>query len=121
MFVGYDRLWALQNMRLSPRDRHAWFAEMILAQAHFALGDLDAAVEHATRVATLLPSNQMNLRILAAALIESGRLDDATARAQALMTAGEIDARWIAISPWPKPVLMRIEAALSRLAPTLQH
>jgi len=44
------------NLRLSPRDRHAWFAEMILAQAHFAIKDLDAAVEHATRVATLLPN-----------------------------------------------------------------
>ena len=37
--------------------------------------DLGAAVEHATRVATLLPNNQMNLRILVAALMETGRLD----------------------------------------------
>jgi DNA-binding SARP family transcriptional activator/TolB-like protein len=112
---------AAMNLRLSPRDRHAWFAEMILAQAHFALNDLSAAVEHATRVAKLLPSNRMNLRILVAALLESGRLDAAQTYAAPLMTAGEIDLRWIAISPWPKPTLARIEAALSRLASTLQH
>jgi tetratricopeptide (TPR) repeat protein len=108
------------NLRLSPRDRHAWFAEMILAQAHFALQDLDAAVERATRVAKLLPSNQMNLRILVAALMESGRLDDAQTYAASLMTAGQIGLGWIAISPWPKPTLARIEAALSRLASTLR-
>ena len=109
------------NLRLSPRDRHAWFAEMILAQAHFAMKDLDAAAEHATRVATLLPNNQMNLRILVAALVESGRLGDAQACARPLMTAGEIDLKWIAISPWPKPMLARIEAALARLASTGGH
>jgi DNA-binding SARP family transcriptional activator/TolB-like protein len=109
------------NLRLSPRDRHAWFAEMILAQAHFALEDLGAAVEHATRVAKLLPSNQMNLRILVAALMESGRPGEAQTYAAPLMTAGEIDLRWIAISPWPKPTLARIEAALSRLASTFRR
>jgi DNA-binding SARP family transcriptional activator len=112
---------AAMNLRLSPRDRHAWFAEMILAQAHFALEELDAAVEHATRVAKLLPSNQMNLRILVAALMESGRLDEARAHAASIMAAGEIDLRWIAISPWPKPTLARIEATLSRLASMLRH
>jgi DNA-binding SARP family transcriptional activator len=106
------------NLRLSPKDRHAWFAEMILAQAHFAMKDLDAAVEHATRVAALLPNNQMNLRILVAALMESGRLGDAQTFARPLLAAGEIDMKWIAISPWPKPMLARIEAALARLAST---
>ena len=109
------------NLRLSPRDRHAWFAEMILAQAHFALGNLGAAIEHSTRVAALLPSNQTNLRILVTALMESGHLDDAQTRARSLMTAGEIDLSWIARSPWPKPTLARVEAALSRLASTLRH
>ncbi|HEV7394516.1 MAG TPA: BTAD domain-containing putative transcriptional regulator, partial [Burkholderiales bacterium] len=75
------------NLRLSPRDRHAWFAEMILAQAHFALKDLDAAVGHATRVATLLPNNRVNLRVLVAALVESGRLEQAQTHARSLMTA----------------------------------
>ncbi|CUT10085.1 Adenylate cyclase EC 4611 [Bradyrhizobium sp.] len=107
------------NLRLSPRDRHAWFAEMIQAQAHFAMGDLGAAVAHATRVATLLPSNQANLRILVAALMENGRIDDARTYARPLMTAGEIDLKWIARSPWPKSMLARIEAALSRLASTV--
>jgi DNA-binding SARP family transcriptional activator/TolB-like protein/Flp pilus assembly protein TadD len=106
------------NLRLSPRDRHAWFAEMILAQAHFAMKDLDVAVEHAARVATLLPNNQTNLRVLVAALVESGRVDDAQTWARPLIAAGEIDLKWIAISPWPKPMLARIEAALSRLAST---
>ncbi|MBR0827547.1 hypothetical protein JQ596_18640 [Bradyrhizobium manausense] len=109
------------NLRLSPRDRHAWFAEMISAQAHFAMEDLDVAIEHATRVATLLPNNQVNLRILIAALMESGRLDDAQAYAQPLMSEGEIDLKWIAISPWPKAILVRIEAAFSRLARMLRH
>jgi TolB-like protein len=112
---------AATNLRLSPRDRHVWFAEMILAQAHFALKDIGAAIEHATRVAKLLPNNQMNLRILVAALIEGGRLDDARTYAASLMTAGEIDLKWIALSPWPKPSLARIEAALARLASTLRH
>ena len=108
------------NLRLSPKDRHAWFAEMILAQAHFALRDLDAAVEHATRVATLLPNNRVNLRVLVAALVESGRLEQAQTHARSLMTAGEVDLKWIAISPWPKPMLARIEAALSRWAATFR-
>jgi DNA-binding SARP family transcriptional activator len=109
------------NLRLSPRDRHAWFAEMISAQAHFAVKDLASAIEDATRVATLLPSNQVNMRVLVAALVESGRLDDARTYAPSLMTAGEIDLSWIAISPWPKPTLARIAAALSLLASTLGH
>ena len=109
------------NLRLSPRDRHAWFAEMISAQAHFAMNDLDAAVVHATRAARLLPSDQVNLRVLVAALVESERLDDARAFAQPMMTAGEIDLKWIATSPWPKPTLARIAAALSRLASRLQR
>ncbi len=112
---------AAVNLRLSPRDRHAWFAEMISAQAYFAKRDLTSAIEHATRVATQLSSNQVNLRVLVAALVESGRLDDAQNFAQPLMTAGEIDLRWIATSPWPKPTLARVEAALSRLAMALQH
>ncbi|TWB03888.1 BTAD domain-containing putative transcriptional regulator [Bradyrhizobium stylosanthis] len=109
------------NLRLSPRDRHAWFAEMVSAQAHFAMNDLSAAIENAGRVATLLPSNQVNLRILVAALVESGRLDDAKTFAGPLMTAGELDMKWIARSPWPKPALARIEAALSRLASTVRN
>ncbi|MBR1176254.1 hypothetical protein JQ617_20035 [Bradyrhizobium sp. KB893862 SZCCT0404] len=109
------------NLRLSPRDRHAWFAEMVSAQAHFAMNDLSAAIENAGRVATLLPSNQVNLRILVAALVESGRLDDAKSFAEPLMTAGELDMKWIARSPWPKPALARIEAALSRLASTVRN
>ncbi|MGX1322001.1 DNA-binding SARP family transcriptional activator [Bradyrhizobium sp. USDA 377] len=109
------------NLRLSPRDRHAWFAEMISAQAHFAMNDLNPAIEHATRVATLLPSNQVNLRVLVAALVESERLDDAQTFARPLITDGHLDLKWIATSPWPKPTLARIEAALSRLASTLRH
>jgi tetratricopeptide (TPR) repeat protein len=109
------------NLRLSPRDRHAWFAEMILAQAHFAMKDLDAAAKHARRVATLLPNDQMNLRVLVAALVESGRLDDAQTCAAQLMVKGEIDLKWIAISPWPKPMLRRIEAALARLVSMQGH
>ncbi|MDH2400438.1 hypothetical protein QCM77_10880 [Bradyrhizobium sp. SSUT18] len=109
------------NLRLSPRDRHAWFAEMISAQAHFAMKDLAPAIEHGTRVATLLPNNQVNLRILVAALMESGRFAEAQAHARSLMKAGEIDMGWLALSPWPKPPLARIEAALSRLASTLRH
>jgi len=109
------------NLRLSPRDRHAWFAEMVSAQAYFAMNDLNPAIENAGRVAALLPSNQVNLRILVAALVESGRIDDAQSFAGPLMTAGELDMKWIARSPWPKPALARIEAALSRLAPTLHN
>jgi len=109
------------NLRLSPRDRHAWFAEMISAQAHFAMNDLNAAVDHATRVARVLPNDQANLRVLVAALVESERLDDAQDFARPMMTAGELDLTWIATSPWPKPTLARIEAALSRLVSTLRR
>jgi DNA-binding SARP family transcriptional activator/TolB-like protein len=109
------------NLRLSPRDRHAWFAEMISAQAHFAMNDLVSAVDHAGRVAPLLPNNQVNLRVLVAALVESGRLAEARAHAHSLMKAGQIDMGWIALSPWPKPALARIEAALTRLASTLRR
>jgi tetratricopeptide (TPR) repeat protein len=109
------------NLRLSPRDRHAWFAETVFAQAHFAMKDLDATIAHATRAATLLPSNQMNVRILVAALMESGRIDDAQTFSKSLMTAGAIDLKWISASPWPKSTLTRIEAALSRLASAIGH
>ncbi|MGY8631220.1 BTAD domain-containing putative transcriptional regulator [Bradyrhizobium sp. 14AA] len=109
------------NLRLSPRDRHAWFAEMILAQAHFATNNLNSAIEHAAQVAALLPNNQVNLRVLVAALVESERLDEAKSFARPLVTAGELDLKWIAMSPWPKPTLTRIEAALSRLASTFRH
>jgi DNA-binding SARP family transcriptional activator len=109
------------NLRLSPRDRHAWFAEMIAAQAHFSKNDLNSAIEHATRVATLLPSNQVNLRILVAALVESERLADAQTFAGPLMTAGQLDLKWTATSPWPKPTLARIEAALARLASAIRQ
>jgi hypothetical protein len=92
-----------------------------MAQAHFALRDLEAAVERGTRVATLLPMDRTNLRILVAALVESGRVDEARRHAAPLMADGEIDLSWIAISPWPKPTLARVEAALSRLGPTRRH
>ncbi|MDA9511199.1 hypothetical protein XI09_42430 [Bradyrhizobium sp. CCBAU 11386] len=109
------------NLRLSPRDRHAWFAEMISAQAHFAMNDLNAAVDHATRVARVLPNDQANLRVLVAALVERERFDDAQDFARPMMAAGELDLTWIATSPWPKPTLARIEAALSRLVSTLRR
>lgn len=112
---------ATVNLRLSPRDRHAWFAEMILAQAYFAMQDLASAVEHARRVATQLPNNQVNLRVLVAALVESGRLHEAQTFARPLMPEGELDLKWISTSPWPKPTLARVEAALSRLAAALRH
>ena len=67
----------------------------------------------------LLPNDQMNLRVLVAALIESGRLKDAQTSAGSLVTASGIDLGWIARSPWPKSMLVRIEAALGRLASTL--
>jgi hypothetical protein len=94
---------------------------MISAQAHFAMNDLDAAIASATRVARLLPNDQANLRVLVAALVENERLDDAQAFARPMMTAGELDLTWIATSPWPKPTLARIEAALSRLASALRR
>jgi len=94
---------------------------MIAAQAHFSKNDLNSAIEHATRVATLLPSNQVNLRILVAALVESERLADAQTFAGPLMTAGQLDLKWIATSPWPKPTLARIEAALARLASAIRQ
>jgi TolB-like protein len=104
------------NLRLSPMDRHAWFGEMIAAQAYFALGNLSAAIERAKRVAAILPSDRPNLRILVAALIENDQLGEARTFASPLSKADEIELNWIARSPWPKPVLLRIEAALSRLA-----
>lgn len=103
------------NLRLSPKDRHAWFADMISAQAHFALGDLEAAVAAATRVETLNPADQPNLRILVAALVECGRIDEAETFAPALKQDGVIDLQWIPRSPWPKPVLARVETALANL------
>ncbi|MEQ1647162.1 MAG: BTAD domain-containing putative transcriptional regulator [Hyphomicrobiaceae bacterium] len=109
------------NLRLSPKDRHAWFAEMISAQAHFALGNLQSAIDPAKRVAALLPMDQTNLRTLVAALVENDRLDDAVTYAPALMKADKLDLSWIARSPWPKPILLRIEAAFLRLASDMRR
>ncbi len=116
------------SLRLSPLDRHAWFPEMISAQAHYALGELQQAIAAASRVAARLPSNAVNFRILIAALVEAGSHDEAKARAEPLMKDGQIDFSWILIKTLEKlglawnvkvPDAARIEAKRVGVKPGL--
>jgi adenylate cyclase len=84
-FMG-DGLRALQcasnGLRLSPRDKHIFFAEHILAQAHYINGDLDEAILWSQRAEEHNGRLTSNLRTLIASLIAVGRTDEARAAAQ---------------------------------------
>jgi len=68
---------ANNGLRLSPRDRHIFFAEHILAQAHYINGDFDEAVLWSKRTDKHNSRLTSNLRTLIASLVATGSIDEA--------------------------------------------
>lgn len=103
---------ASRGLRLSPIDQQVYFAEHILAQAHYINGDFDEAVmlsERAERHNARLTSN---LRTLIASLVACGRLDDAreVAKRHSELSPHFSLAKWVARTPMvDKVVQPRLE------------
>lgn len=73
---------ARKGLRLSPVGRHAFFAEHILAQAHYIVGEYDDAAHWARLACQHNPHLTSNLRTLASSLVAAGRLEEARKVAQ---------------------------------------
>jgi TolB-like protein/class 3 adenylate cyclase len=65
------------GLRLSPLDKHVFFAEHILAQAHYVSGSFDKAVVWARRAEKHNARLTSNLRTLISSLVAVGRMDEA--------------------------------------------
>jgi adenylate cyclase len=65
------------GVRLSPFDPNVFFAETVLAQAHYINGNFDKAITWARRADTHNPRDTANLRTLVSCLVASGRMDEA--------------------------------------------
>jgi adenylate cyclase len=70
---------AEQALRLSPLDQALYLFETRLALAHYANGDLEAAVQFSRRARNENPNFSANLRFLAAALSALGKREQAEA------------------------------------------
>jgi adenylate cyclase len=66
-------------LRLSPLDQALYLFETRLALAHYANGDLEAAVQSSLRARNENPNFSANLRFLAAALSALGKREQAEA------------------------------------------
>lgn len=76
---------AEQGLRLSPADTQAYFYLMFLGQAHYINGNYDEAVVWARKTAALNGRLSANLRILAAAYIAKGQVEEARSIAKMLL------------------------------------
>jgi adenylate cyclase len=65
------------GVRLSPLDQHIFFAEHILAQAHYINGNFDKAILQARRADKHNARLTSNLRTLIASLVAVDRIDEA--------------------------------------------
>jgi tetratricopeptide (TPR) repeat protein len=65
------------GVRLSPLDKHLFFSEHILAQAHYVNSHFDKAVVWARRAEKHNPRLTSNLRTLVSSLVAVGRIDEA--------------------------------------------
>ncbi len=70
-------LRAETGLRLSPNDSHVFFAEHILAQAHYVSGNYDEAVLWARRADKNNARLTSNLRTLASSLVAVGKIEEA--------------------------------------------
>ncbi|RZM94771.1 adenylate/guanylate cyclase domain-containing protein [Bradyrhizobium genosp. SA-3] len=66
------------GVRLSPFDRHVFFAEHILAQAHYVNRNFDQAISWGRRADMHNARNTSNLRTLISSLIAINRLEEAS-------------------------------------------
>jgi len=65
------------GVRLSPLDKHVFFAEHVLAQAHYINGNFDKAIAWARRCDQRNARLTSNLRTLISSLVATSRLDQA--------------------------------------------
>lgn len=72
-------------LRLAPADPFLFLYQHILAQAHYARGDLTEAVAWARRSASRAPDHLPNLRLLAGSLAGLGCLDEARRTADRIL------------------------------------
>jgi TolB-like protein len=89
------------GVRLSPVDLHVFFAEHILAQAHYVNGNFDQAIFWARRADMNNDRNASNLRTLIASLVAINRFEDAReiAERHATIVPGFRVSAWAARTP----------------------
>ena len=98
---------ANRGLRLSPVDQQVYFAEHILAQAHYINGDFDEAVAWSERAERHNARLTSNLRTLIASLVASNRLDEArdVARRHGVLSPHFSLAAWASRTPMVARVL----------------
>lgn len=98
---------ANRGLRLSPLDQQVFFAEHILAQAHYINGDFDEAIIWSERAARRNPRLTSNLRTLIASLVAAGRIEEAreVARMHGELSPDFSLAAWSARTPMVERVL----------------
>jgi tetratricopeptide (TPR) repeat protein len=68
---------AEHGLRLSPLDAHLFYKESVVAQAHYVVGQYEAAVAWARQSQVHNPSAMFNDRLLIASLSALGRIEEA--------------------------------------------
>lgn len=103
------------GLKLSPLDKHLFFAEHVLSQAHFVNGDSKESVRLARSSKKKNNMLTANLRILAAGLIELGNVQEAKAVAaeHAKLSPSFNLNSWIARTPLGRPLLDRMVRSLA--------
>ena len=89
------------GVRLSPFDQHVFFAEHILAQAHYVHRNFDHAISWARRADMHNARNTSNLRTLISSLVAVGKVDEAreVANRHAAIVPGFSVSAWAARTP----------------------
>jgi adenylate cyclase len=80
--------WAERGLRLAPFDSFTFLHEHLLAQAHYTAGDYESAIGWARNSAASNPHHGANWRLLVAALVAAGRVQEAADAARHVL-AGE--------------------------------
>lgn len=89
------------GVRLSPLDRHVFFAEHILAQAHYVNRNFEQAISWGRRADIHNARNTSNLRTLISSLIATNRTEEAReiANRHAAIAPGFTVSAWAARTP----------------------
>jgi TolB-like protein len=97
---------AERAIRLSPLDPFAYLFEHLLSQAHYLDGDAAAALRWAERSLASNARHAPNQRVLIAALVALGRIEEARAAAAGLLATdpGFRLSAFAARTPLPEPV-----------------
>lgn len=107
---------AESGVRLSPFDQHAFFAEHILAQAHYVNRNFDQAISWGRRADMHNARNASNLRTLISSLIATNRPEEAReiASRHAAIVPGFTVSAWAARTPMQGDIKkQRIERLLA--------